>query len=54
MTKTIKESELYKSTIDTVIKHYGEVDNGFEVLAELYEEYGIKKRSEDREEENNG
>ena len=54
MTKTIKESELYKSAIETVIKHYGEVDNGFEVLAELYKKYGIQKHSEDRKAENNG
>ena len=54
MTKTIKESELYKSAIETVIKHYGEVDNGFEVLHSLYEKYKLEKSSEDREEENNG
>lgn len=56
----MKKSEIYRNAIESIISKYSTVlqdgvcleDLDFETLAELFEEYGIGKRSEERANEN--
>lgn len=56
----MKKSEIYRNAIEAIIAKYSTVlqdgicleNSDFETLAELFQEYGMEKRSEERSDEN--